>query len=232
MAGISCLIAIQTRNNSTRLPNKIHLPFGNSTVLQTLLDTCQKVTVEGVKIMYKTLSSKDDPVDGSYVSEAKIDDLVSRYYDAMNHFDVDYMVRLTSDCPLIPQNMIENVITNLKTFDYVSNVNPRTFVDGYDCQGISRKGMEWIYNHQQQNREHLFFDLEYNHDFEKQFETSGFTINRLLNPDKLLINPHRPEHKLSIDTQEDLERCQQVWEKLHKPIILQPTLEQTCKLVS
>lgn len=206
-------IFIQARNKSTRLADKIHKPFGASTVLKTIQETCSKVKVQGCECIVQVISSSEDPVDGSYVSNVLHDDLIYRYLDAAKAFNVDYIVRVTGDCPLLPQAMIEQVITNLLTCDYVSNVNPRTFPDGYDCQGISMRALEWIAINQNENREHPFFDLEYNYKFEREFEAQGFKVNRILNPDPFLLNPYRPEHKLSIDTEEDLQRCQKVWEK-------------------
>lgn len=206
-------IFIQARIGSTRFPKKIYEPFGNSTVLQTLLDTCKKVKVPNSEMIIQVISSKADPVEDAWLSDTKIDDLVSRYYDAANHFDVDRIVRLTSDCPLIPKELIAHAAS--EPFDYISNVNPRTFPDGYDIQVISRKALEWIFHHQLKNREHPFFDLEYDYNVETQF-TQIFTLDRIINSDPYILNPHHPENKLSIDTIHDLQRCQQVWGQICK----------------
>lgn len=202
-------IFIQARNHSTRLPNKINLPFGKSTVLETLIDTCEKVNPlpRAIEVQTHVISSFEDPVPDSYVSNTQGNDLVSRYFDATEHFKPDAIVRVTSDCPLLPQSILEVCITQLLKFDYVSNVNPRTFPDGHDVQGISFEGMKWINTHQTENREHPFFDLEYDYNFEKKFEQAGFTVNRILNGNEMISNPYHPESKLSIDTQEDYERC-------------------------
>lgn len=51
------LLAIQARSNSTRLPGKIYLPFGESTVLEHLYKNMKKV--EGVDV--KVLGHANDP---------------------------------------------------------------------------------------------------------------------------------------------------------------------------
>lgn len=208
------LIAIQARNKSTRLPDKISLPFGHTTVLGKLVETCKSVNPlpKLVEIQTVVISSADDPVyyEPFFVSKTPANDLVSRYNDVLQKYQAHALIRLTADCPLIPRSMIESVIVQLQKFDYVSNVNPRTFPDGFDCQGISSRAMQWIFENQYANREHPFYDLEYSYEFERRFETSGFTVNRILNHQPTILNPYHPENKLSIDTQEDYQRCLQL----------------------
>lgn len=207
---MKCVIAIQARNNSTRLPNKINLPFGDSTVLQTIVEKCKKVDPfpKVLEMMVKVISSHEDPVDHPdvYISQTGIDDLVGRYMDAMNHFEADMIIRVTADCPLINTVVIADTVQNLMKFDYVSNTNPRTFPDGFDVQAASRKAMEWV-DKNQTNREHPFWDLDFNLATIESFEKEGMTINRTLNGEQVILNPFHPLNKLSIDTEEDLARC-------------------------
>ncbi len=202
-------IFIQARNKSTRLPNKINLPFGDSTILQVIVDKCKKVDPfpKVLDVLVKVISSHEDPVEHPdvYVSQTGIDDLVGRYMDAMNHFEADIIVRITADCPLINPVVIADTIQNLMKFDYVSNTNPRTFPDGFDVQGASKKAMEWV-DKTQTNREHPFWDLDFNLETIAAFEKEGMTINRTLNGEQVILNPFHPNNKLSVDTQADYDR--------------------------
>lgn len=53
------------------------------------------------------------------------EDVLLRYYEAATEFNVDVVVRLTSDCPVIDPKVIDKVITyyvnNRSKYDYVSN---------------------------------------------------------------------------------------------------------------
>lgn len=201
-------IFIQARNKSTRLPDKIKLPFGQSTVLQTIIDTCKKVNPlpKAIECLVEVISSQEDPVDNSYISPTPVNDLVARYNDAMKHFEVESFIRITADCPLLHESLISTVVVQLMTADYVSNINPRTFVDGNDVQGISNKAMAWLQEHST-SREHLFYDLDFDVVFAKKFEDQGFTINRIINNAPVILNPYHPNNKFSIDTKEDYNRC-------------------------
>jgi len=95
------------------------------------------------------------------------------------------------------------VVKKLETHDYVSNTISRTFPDGFDCQGITRRAWEW-YGERVAEEEHLFQKLEtcLLNDFIKH----GFSINHVISSEKVIINPYHPDNKLSIDTEEDLAR--------------------------
>lgn len=205
------LLAIQARSNSTRLPGKIYLPFGESTVLEHLYKSMKKV--EGVDV--KVLGHANDPelskfcIDKnlSAIFAAEEDNLLDRYHRACEPYDA--VIRVTSDCPIIPRSWVESVRNTLNnSIDYVTNVAPRLVPDGHDCQGISKKALDWYFN-EMKTEEHLFFELENNHHFKKKF-TDLFTFTSLITAEKIIVNPLHPECKLSIDTQGDYERLKQM----------------------
>lgn len=107
-----------------------------------------------IKVEVCVLVPKADPLAEEYRNHCSIiegpeDDVLSRYHLALKTFEPDYMVRITSDCPLIPPRTITAHITRavLNHIDYVSNVDPetRTAPDGHDCEVISSRLLDWAH---------------------------------------------------------------------------------------
>jgi spore coat polysaccharide biosynthesis protein SpsF len=101
------------------------------------------------------LTPKDDPLLKFYgnkrnldIVEGSEDDVLSRYNKAMNELNPDLMVRITSDCPLIPPSTISDHIINTDKYryDYASNVDPRFrhAPDGWDCEVMTSRMMKWL----------------------------------------------------------------------------------------
>lgn len=62
--------------------------------------------------------------------------VLARYRTAAIKFGADIIVRITGDCPLLsPELCSEIVATRSRTnADYASNLEPRTFPQGFDCE--------------------------------------------------------------------------------------------------
>lgn len=130
------------------------------------------------------------------------DDLLTRLSLAAYQKQSDYICRLTSDCWLIHEQVIAEVIEiALKDkLDYFSNTIQRTFPEGQDCQVVSKKALQWFDAHQQENREHPFSEFDQNLILRKQFEAKGLRWKELLNPQFAFLIKGS-----SIDTKQDLE---------------------------
>jgi spore coat polysaccharide biosynthesis protein SpsF (cytidylyltransferase family) len=213
------LLGIQARSASTRFPNKHAALVGGVPILERIHNTCCSVSVFPKVNVFKALVliPEEDEVIFKFCNERNIEvyigskeDLVTRYWETMEFMKYDAIVRITGDCPLIPKSIIEDVVKGLMEVDYVTNVNPRTYPDGYDCQGISYKGLEWLNESQKDNREHIFEPLDMNPNFLKRFMESGLSVRRLINPQKVILNPYHPENKLSVDVPEDLARIERM----------------------
>lgn len=212
-----CLVAVQARKNSTRFKNKIYEKFGDSTVLETIIATCKKVNPlpNAVECFVAVICSREDVVEAScdvFVSSCAADDLVCRYFDAMETYKADAIVRISADCPLVLTSMIEHAVIAITKFDYSTNCINRTFYDGNDVQAISKRGMLWINENQKNKREHPFIYLDKSLEVREKF-LETMSINELICGDKTIVNPYLPDTKLSIDEPKDLDRCMEFYEK-------------------
>jgi len=66
-------------------------------------------------------------------------DVLHRFTQCAREFQTQSVVRLTSDCPLIDVDIVKEVVRYFEdnSFDYVSNVEERSFPRGLDCEVFS-----------------------------------------------------------------------------------------------
>jgi spore coat polysaccharide biosynthesis protein SpsF len=132
-------------------------------------------------------------------------DVLGRYYKTMDLYSLDYIVRITSDCPLVPTNLITQIILKGvdNKLDYLTNTMPgfETYFDGADVEFISRNMLEWLNdNATGSDREHVTTLIKSNLDKLRTYNIahvfSRMDMSRI---------------KLSVDTHQDLERVRDVY---------------------
>lgn len=222
------LIGIQARSTSTRLPGKINEIIGKKTVLQHVLDACNKAAYflsnekarNPVECSVALLIPKDDPIGPIYkgkvtIFEGSEDDVLSRYFDSMMITGADYVVRITSDTPMIPPHFISRLVQIAinNDCDYTENIDPyiRTSIDGNDTEVLSRKALVW---------------LNKNAD-SKEFKEHVTMALWKLRPKELkyahIVSYHDSSSlKISIDTKEDLEKVRAEYNKIQKALYSHP----------
>lgn len=107
---------IQARMDSTRLPSKILKKVLGKTLLEYQIERIKRAkTIDEIIIATTTKESDDQIV--QLCQQLSIpyyrgseEDVLSRYYEAATEFNVDVIVRLTSDCPIIDPNVIDKVV--------------------------------------------------------------------------------------------------------------------------
>lgn len=220
------LIGIQARSTSERLPNKVNMKIGDKTVLEHVLSSCESSLKYVMKHRNKwgfsaklvLLCPKGDPIVQQYSKRVRIiegseHDVLSRYVDAVEQdpHQIDYVVRITADCPLLPNFVITKFmhIAFLNRYDYLSNVYEgcRTALDGYDCEVLSRRMLNYLAENAKSplDREHV---TTYCRENPPKWAAYG-----------AIIGYHDSSAtKLSIDTQEDLDRVREQYEYLMKSI--------------
>jgi spore coat polysaccharide biosynthesis protein SpsF len=161
---IVCII--QARMNSSRLPGKVLMPIGNSTLLDLQLKRVTRSARIDDFILATTGSSADDAI--ATVARAhdimcyrgSEQDVLDRFYQAViAHGQVDYVVRLTADCPLADPRLIDSLIDHAmqNKFDYCSNTLDPSFPDGMDIEVFSFKALQkaWLEATLPSDREHV-----------------------------------------------------------------------------
>ena len=170
---VKVLIGIQARSTSSRLPDKARKLVCGIPMLDRVIKNAKRSQgYINSKMKYNTfvelalLIPVGDSLADEYRGQCTIvegpeDDVLTRYHMAMTTFQPEYIVRITADCPLLPPEVISGHITRAVNhqIDYVSNVDPetRTYPDGFDCECISNRLMNWVNTNAQSayDREHV-----------------------------------------------------------------------------
>jgi len=142
--GRSTLCVLQARTGSTRLPGKVLQDLGGRPLLRFMLDRLGDLHVDELVVATSTLDRDDAVAEiahaaGRPVVRGSEHDVLDRFAAALAVHPADHVVRLTADCPLADPVLIEAVLSRHvdRAADYTSNVFPRTFPRGLDCEVMS-----------------------------------------------------------------------------------------------
>jgi spore coat polysaccharide biosynthesis protein SpsF len=144
-------IIVQARMGSSRLPGKVLADLTGAPAISRLIERLKRVKGSPRIVVATSTLAIDDVLaelvrrtSGVELWRGSEQDVLKRYADAARHFDIDPVVRITADCPLMEPRMIEAVLDRFAGagLDYVDNVVPRTFPHGYDVQVVSRRALE------------------------------------------------------------------------------------------
>ena len=139
---IRTILITQARTGSTRFPNKILKEIDEKSLLQIhlgRLNQCKKISKI---IVATTIKDEDDLIYkkvidwGFSASRGSELDVLDRFYQSIKNENVDWIVRVTSDCPLIDPVLVDEVISFVqeRDVDYGSNSLVEHFPDGQDVE--------------------------------------------------------------------------------------------------
>ena len=219
------LLGVQARSGGSRFPGKIYEEIEGRSILQRVVDACLRVDPlpkaiqvstailcpeNDDRLMEECRKNKWDRIAGSE------EDLIARYQIAIEISNADACVRLTADCPFLSSKIISEVVMQLAQVDYCSNTIYRSWAEGLDVQGASKKAWDWLDNNQQVEREHPWKLFDENQIIRDQFVKDGLDFFTLCDFSNIIFQ------KTSIDTKEDLEsartfKLQHEWELCDAP---------------
>jgi len=141
-------IILQVRYSSKRLPGKILLNLGSSSVIEYLIKNLKKIKI----IRRIILAVPNDTYQNIfkhiakynfvkfYVSQDKKDsNVLKRFYDCSNQFGCENIIRITPDCPFINNRMVEIMVNYFQNnnLNFLVNNFPRKIPHGFDCEIFS-----------------------------------------------------------------------------------------------
>jgi spore coat polysaccharide biosynthesis protein SpsF len=160
------VIAItQARFGSTRLPGKILLQIEGKSLLHIHLERANQSKRIDKLIVASTFEPESDRIEevaqecGCEVYRGSLTDVLDRFYQAAEREQPDYVVRLTSDCPLIDTSIIDSIIGQCLDagLDYCSNTLNPGYPDGMDVEVFRYSALEKAWKEAQlpSDREHV-----------------------------------------------------------------------------
>lgn len=212
------LAITQARYGSTRLPAKILKEVNGQTLLEIHLKRIlQAKSINKIKIATtdeegsKFIVAVADKVGVEY-HKGSVDDVLSRFYGTAEPEKPDYVIRLTSDCPLIDPNIIDAVVTfaiEHPEFDYV-HTDAKSFPDGLDTEVMKFSAIEKAYKEAnlKSEREHVTPYIW------KNGTANGGTIFNTYIFSNPAGNFNADDYRITIDEPEDFEVIKTLIEKL------------------
>lgn len=204
---------------SSRLPGKVMLRLAGEPVLFHVVERVKRARLIDIVIVATSDQPEDDAIEalckerGYACFRGSQNDVLSRYAGAALAFDLQTIVRITSDCPLIDPSIADQTVKAFESSqcDYLSNVLPevRTFPRGLDCEVFSRGAIERAAREATEpyEREHV---TPYIHENKKGIFKIGpqFTAP---------AEYARPKYRLTLDYQEDYEFFKHIYDQFYKP---------------
>jgi spore coat polysaccharide biosynthesis protein SpsF len=191
------IVAItQARYSSSRLPGKVLKKINDQTVLGLHLMRIKKSKHINKVIVATTNETEANSIKDIAVKNAcdffqgSSDDVLDRFYQAVKNEKADYIVRLTSDCPLIDPVLIDDLIEKFLAMkvDYASNCLNPTLPDGMDAEIFTFNSLEdaWRNARLSSEREHVTPFIRncgkfkiYSHEYEKNLSKYRMTLDTI-----------------------------------------------------
>lgn len=162
---MNVVVVTQARSGSTRLPNKVLLKIEGKTLLQIHIDRIKQATQVDDIFIATTAKTADDVIahlannlDIKYYRGSE-DDVLDRFYQTVKDIKPHFVVRLTSDCPLIDPQLLDEVIIKAKEedLDYYANIIEERYPDGQDIEVFKFSALEkaWQESILKSDREHV-----------------------------------------------------------------------------
>lgn len=208
---------IQARTGSTRLPGKVMKTLGDKKVIEHVIERLQKSKYIRHVIICTTTSEGDDCI-YDYCLEKGIKcyrgpelDVLKRYYDTATYFESDFILRVTSDCPLVDPVYIDLLIEKYMTLD-IPYLGPKycgnhKFPDGFNGEIFTYKHLKEAHelseSHEKEHvttyiiKKYKTVEFEYPIDYQK-YKNINFS-----------------ELHLSLDTQEDYQLLQNIFDHVY-----------------
>lgn len=197
-------VIVAGRMKSTRLPNKAILPIAGTPSVELCLKQCKGIK-NAHQVILATSDLESDAVLENYTLNQSVkiwkgdpDDVIDRYLGACNHYNIDVVVRVTADCPLVIPDIIDFLLE--KHFEFGADY---TAADNF-AVGTSA---EIINTHSLQKIADIFGRAEYSEYMTWYFRNNPehFKLNIISLPEKWTRN-----YRMTLDYPEDLEmfeRC-------------------------
>lgn len=207
-------VIIQARMGSTRLSGKVMIELSGKTILHHVIERVQQSELVDVIVIATTTNRRDDVIAdeavkcGVKVFRGDENDVLSRYYYAAKEYDIEVVIRITSDCPLIDPHVMDNIITYYLNGNYEivtnagSDLSQRTYPRGLDVEIFSFDALQNAYDHA-----------------DKTYQCEHVTPYIYENCKSIYFYKNDidfSKYRWTLDTEEDLELITKVYERLYK----------------
>jgi len=203
---------IQARMGSTRLPGKVLKKIAKKPLLWHVIDRLKKATLIDSIVLATSDQKIDKPVyelavnsgiNGYAGSEI---DVLDRYYQAATAFNLEIVVRITADCPLLDPQIVGEVVSCYLNgdYDYVANTLELSYPDGLDVEVFSYSALKQAWKEAKlvSEREHVTPYIWKHPDI--------FKLNNVRNSVDI------SHYRWSVDESRDLQFVREIYKRLYR----------------
>ena len=148
------VVIVQARMGSTRLPGKVLLPLGGQSALAQCLRRCQAIPGIDDVVCAIPAGPADEAVAqeahrlGVQVVRGSGPDVLGRYHQAAKASQAKWILRVTSDCPLIDPVISGQILALLKNhpLDYACNNMPPSWPHGLDVEAFTFETLDQAFH--------------------------------------------------------------------------------------
>ena len=204
---------IEARMTSSRFPGKVLMEACGKPMLQHMIERLQRVpSLDGI-VVATTGNDADVPIVnlaqrmGVGFFQGSEYDVLLRVLHSARAYDIDVIVEMTGDCPLIDPALVEDCIRGYQVagVDYVSNVLERTYPRGMDTQVFATEVLADVADRTDDPEDHEHVSIFiYSH-------PEIYSLKNMPGPPELT----NPGLGLTLDTPEDLELIRRIFEVLY-----------------
>jgi len=150
------IIIIQARMGSTRLPGKVLKKLLDKEIVLWSYDRCKKSKANEV-IIATSIEKNNDILEELFIKNnikyfrGSENDLLDRYYQIANKYQYTNninIIRVTSDCPFVDPNIINNMIDYYENnnYDYIINHSKNGIIpEGSGIEIINFKSLKYLW---------------------------------------------------------------------------------------
>lgn len=203
---------VQARMSSSRMPGKSLMDLAGKPLLQHVIERLGRSRLLDGIVIATTDDAADAPIlefaakHGISAYAGDRDDVLARYLAAATQYEADIIVRVTGDCPLIDPRLSDDVIAARAEADaeYAGNFVVRSFPRGADTEAftIDSFGRVAAKASRPYEREHV---TPYYYLHREEFRLISVEAKG---------NLRRPELRLCVDTDDDLQLVRTIFERL------------------
>lgn len=209
---------ITARMKSTRLPKKLTLKIDNREIIALMIDRL-KLAKTLDEIIIATSTNPQDDILCEIAERENIkyfrgseEDVLERLYYAAKKYNLDYLINLTADCPLVAYDFIEKAVKKYK----------KTSADLITCYGLPHGFYFWGIKISALKKILEIKDDIHTEVWSKYFNDTGlFNVLDMKIPSKF----YRKNFRLTLDYPEDYKFFKELFNKMGKNTHKKPTQE-------
>lgn len=205
---------VATRMTSSRLPGKVLMDLAGAPALVRLIERLKRSKYLSEIVIATTTNDNDDIVVETAKSQrvkyyrGSEEDVLLRTVEAAEATDTDFIVQITSDCPLMDNETIDRVIERMLEHpyvDYATNQLVRTYPLGFSVEVFRTEDLRQVEQaiHDPAVREHVSL---YFYEHPERYHLSNVEAPHFL---------RHPEYRLTLDTEEDYNLIRNIYGALY-----------------